>query len=92
MADGSDFPSYKTMHVEGRAVGGAMPPMMAGIPPHWNVYFNVTDVDATAAKAESLGGKAFAPAFDVPEIGRLAGVADPSGATFWLMGPSPDAA
>jgi predicted enzyme related to lactoylglutathione lyase len=92
MPEGSDLPAYKTMQVDGRPVGGAMPPMMEGIPPHWNVYFNVSDVDATVVKAESLGGKAIAPVFDVPDIGRLAGLADPAGAIFWLMGPSPEAA
>ncbi|MGZ4452137.1 MAG: VOC family protein [Nocardioides sp.] len=92
MPEGSGIASYRTLNVGGRAVGGAMPPMMEGIPPHWNVYFNVSDVTAAIAKAESLGGTVLAPAFDVPEVGRLAGVTDPQGGVFWLMGPSPDAA
>ena len=92
MPEGSDLPAYRTLNVEGRAVGGAMPPMMEGIPPHWNVYFNVSDVTAAIAKAESLGGTVLAPAFDVPDVGRLAGLVDPQGGVFWLMGPSPAAA
>ena len=43
-------------NVEGRQIGGAMNPPMEGVPPHWNVYFNVEDVDASVAKAEELGG------------------------------------
>jgi uncharacterized protein len=40
-------------------VGGIMPiPEMAkGMPPSWGAYVTVDDVDATAAKAEKLGGK-----------------------------------
>ena len=37
-------------NAEGRQIGGAMNPPMEGVPPHWNVYFNVEDVDATVAK------------------------------------------
>jgi len=92
MAEDSVLDSYQTMSVSGRAVAGALPPPMAGLPPHWNVYFNVADVDTAVAKAESLGGTAMAPAFDVPDVGRLAMLADPQGGIFWLMGASPEAA
>lgn len=82
MGGGAD---YLTFQVEGRPVGGAMPPMMEGVPPHWNVYFNVADVDATVVRATSLGGSVVAPAFDVPGVGRLAVLADPQGGMFNLM-------
>ena len=67
------------------APGDDMPPM----PPHWNTYFAVEDVDTAVAKATELGGKTFAPAFDVPTVGRMAMVADPQGGMFWLMKPLP---
>ena len=68
-------------NAEGRQIGGAMnPPMLRASPPHWNVYFNVEDVDASVAKAEELGAQIVAPAFDVPGVGRMAMVADPQGA------------
>jgi uncharacterized protein len=92
MAEDSILASYKTLQVEGRAVAGALPPPMEGLPPHWNVYFNVSDVEESVAKAEALGGKTMAPAFDVPDVGRLAMLADPHGGIFWLMGTSPEAA
>jgi len=57
----------------------------ANVPPHWSVYFNCDDVDASAAKAETLGGKILAPAFDVPTVGRICLIQDPQGATFWLF-------
>ncbi|MFL6156159.1 MAG: VOC family protein [Marmoricola sp.] len=77
---------YTTItNVAGDVVGGAMPPQMEGIPPHWNVYFNVASVDETAAKIESLGGRTVAPGFDVPGVGRMGVYADPQGAMFNLM-------
>ncbi|MCW2842231.1 MAG: hypothetical protein JWN22_147 [Nocardioides sp.] len=83
---------YTCLVVDGRQVGGAMPPQMEGVPPHWNVYFNVTDVDATVAQAGELGGSVVAPAFDVPGVGRMAFLSDPQGAMFALMAnPSADA-
>jgi predicted enzyme related to lactoylglutathione lyase len=77
---------YTCLVVDGRQVGGAMPPMMEGVPPHWNVYFNVESVDDTIAKVTELGGTVVAPAFDVPGVGRMAILADPQGGMFNLMG------
>jgi uncharacterized protein len=74
-------------NAKGRQIGGAMNPSQEGIPPHWNVYFNVDDVDKSVAQVEELGGKTVAPAFDVPSVGRMAMVADTHGASFWLMAP-----
>jgi predicted enzyme related to lactoylglutathione lyase len=79
---------YTCLMVGGRQVGGAMPPMMEGVPPHWNVYFNVDDVDDTVAKATSLGGSVVAPAFDVPGVGRIGILADPQGGMFNVMTPA----
>jgi len=75
-------------NAKGNDVGGAMGPMMEGIPPHWNLYFQVGDVDATISAVEAAGGKAIAPAFDVPGVGRLGFLQDPQGAMFNVMSPS----
>jgi predicted enzyme related to lactoylglutathione lyase len=72
-------------NAKGRQVGGAMNPPMENVPPHWNIYFNVEDVDATVAKTVELGGQVVAPAFDVEGVGRMAVLADPQGAMFNLM-------
>jgi predicted enzyme related to lactoylglutathione lyase len=53
-----------------------------GIPPHWNSYVTVADVDESAKKATSLGAKVLAPPFDVMDAGRMAVIQDPSGAVF----------
>jgi predicted enzyme related to lactoylglutathione lyase len=67
-------------------VGGMMPlgPQMKGVPPHWLVYFAVTDVDASAKKAAELGGKVMSPPMDIPNVGRFAVVQDPQGAVLAL--------
>ena len=74
-------------NAEGRQIGGCMDLGMfpEGTPPHWNVYFNVEDVDASVAKAEELGAKTAVPAMDVPGVGRMAMMGDPQGAMFWMM-------
>ncbi|MDF1604619.1 VOC family protein [Nocardioides sp. YIM 152315] len=82
MEDGG---AYTCLVVDGRPVGGAMVPPMEGVPPHWNVYFDVGDVDATVERAVGLGGTVLAPAFDVPGVGRMAVLADPQGGAFSLM-------
>jgi hypothetical protein len=54
-----------------------------GVPPHWNLYVTTDDVDAGVAKATELGGQATIPGMDTP-IGRMAVIADPTGARFCL--------
>ena len=58
-----------------------------GIPPHWNSYITVDDLDARAARARELGGTVLAEPFDVLEAGRMAVVQDPTGAVFFLWEP-----
>jgi uncharacterized protein len=82
MEGGTD---YLCLVVDGRQVGGAMPPQMEGVPPHWNVYFNVESVDDTITRATDLGGRVLAPAFDVEGVGRMAVLSDPQGAMFYVL-------
>jgi predicted enzyme related to lactoylglutathione lyase len=53
-----------------------------GVPPHWMIYVAVESADASATRAPQLGGKILAPAFDVMDVGRMAVLQDPTGATF----------
>ncbi|MEM8640276.1 MAG: VOC family protein [Cyanobacteria bacterium P01_G01_bin.54] len=50
------------------------------IPPHWQSYINVTDIDATLATWQAQGGTVISPAFAVMNYGRMAIVQDPTGA------------
>jgi uncharacterized protein len=58
-----------------------------GIPPHWNVYVTVEDAEQAAKQAEASGGTIVAPAFDVMDFGRMAVIADPTGAIFSVWEP-----
>jgi uncharacterized protein len=53
----------------------------------WGSYLSVDDVDATTARARALGGTVLAEPVDVLDAGRMAVVADPSGAAVSLWQP-----
>ena len=50
-------------------------------PPHWGLTFAVADADATAKRAEELGGQVVVPPLDAPWV-RMTVITDPQGATF----------
>ncbi|MFI0966451.1 VOC family protein [Streptomyces sp. NPDC021080] len=60
-----------------------------GEQPRWVPYFHAEDADATAAAATANGGTVLMPPADVPEVGRIAWLADPFGAAFALLKPDP---
>jgi predicted enzyme related to lactoylglutathione lyase len=51
------------------------------VPAHWSVTFAVDDADATAERADELGGNVVVPPFDAPWV-RMTVITDPQGATF----------
>lgn len=55
------------------------------IPPHWIVYFAVSDCDEAAKRAAELGATVPVPPTDLPDVGRFAMVQDPQGATFSVV-------
>lgn len=54
-----------------------------GVPAHWSVYWEVNDIDESAAKVVSLGGSVVAGP-DTTPYGRIGTVTDPYGAQFKL--------
>jgi predicted enzyme related to lactoylglutathione lyase len=81
--------NYKEIQMDGVSHGGMMeidenwgpePP-----PSHWSTYVAVSDADETAAKITANGGSIKVPPFDAPGVGRMAMVADPSGAPFAII-------
>ncbi len=68
-------------------IGGILPPAFRdpGAPPHWQIYLQVSDCDATAAKAKSLGAQLYMPPMAIEDIGRMAVLADPQGAAFAIF-------
>lgn len=81
-------PTYTMCERNGRSAAGMgpLPPDMEaqGMPPMWNTYVTVDDVDASVQRAESAGGAVIMPTMDVVDAGRMAGVADPTGAVMML--------
>lgn len=60
-----------------------------GARPCWIGYIGVDDVDASLVAIEAAGGKVLMPARDIEMAGRIAMVADPNGAAFYVMTPTP---
>jgi hypothetical protein len=80
MGDGN---VYTMARLKGRDVGAIAPlgeQAAAGVPPHWNSYVSVSDVDATAATVAPAGGNVMMPPFDVLDAGRMTVLQDPTGA------------
>jgi predicted enzyme related to lactoylglutathione lyase len=87
VGDSDDF-RYSTMQDGEESLAGIMDSagfLPEGMPSHWAVYFGVAGTDAALAKVAELGGKVVSEAQDTP-YGRLATVADPTGAQFRLIG------
>jgi uncharacterized protein len=72
-------------------IGGVPPAGSAGpgVPPHWSLYYLVTDCDAATAKAKSLGARVYVPPTSMEGVGRWSVLADPQGATFSAFQPLP---
>ena len=83
---------YRIVNAGENSVGGlmAITPEMAGhgARPTWLGYIAVEDVDQSVAGVEKRGGRVLMPAMDIPMVGRIAMVADPNGAPFYVMRPS----
>ena len=86
---GGGHGDYTMLRLDGKDVGGLyelMPEQESqGVPPHWLSYVAVEDVDQWAEKVTQFGGKIFCPPTDIPNIGRFAVAADPTGGTFAIF-------
>ncbi|HEX6363398.1 MAG TPA: VOC family protein, partial [Albitalea sp.] len=73
---------YHVVKAGDTSIGGIMkiPAESGPMPPNWCPYVTVSDVDATAKKCASLGGKVLMPPTDIPTVGRFAVIQDPQGA------------
>jgi hypothetical protein len=82
---------YTLLQIAGKDVAGLYQlneqQRSQGIRPHWLSYVSVSSADESAEKAQSLGGKVIMAPFDVFDLGRMALVEDPTGATFALWQP-----
>lgn len=94
--EGEDLPAgedgvYTMLRKDGRDVAGlaAQPEFQreAGVPPAWQSYVTVADVDATASRVSELGGQVLMGPMDVMEAGRMAVILGPEGAALMLWQP-----
>jgi predicted enzyme related to lactoylglutathione lyase len=79
--------TYTLWQRAGQNHGGMMKPPMPGIPPHWETYVKVDDVDAIADRVPRLGGMVHVPPTDIPNVGRFAVIGDPTGAVLAVITP-----
>ncbi len=79
---------YSMAQLKGRnaaAIAPQQPEQVAvGVPPHWQMYITVADLEAAAAKVEAAGGSVHVPPFDVMDAGRMTVLTDPAGAFVML--------
>lgn len=80
---------YLVARLRGRDVAGVGSQPAGGGPerPSWNTYVHVDSADVAARKAQSVGGSVLVEPFDALPAGRMAVVADPSGALFCVWEP-----
>lgn len=89
-APGMDYREYTT---GGDALVGGLyqinPEWFGGNPPppHFMTYIAVDDVDENAKLAEELGGKVH-KIIDIPNVGRMAIIEDPTGAMIATFKPN----
>jgi uncharacterized protein len=85
-------PDYTEFKVAGQPVGGIMAKtamMPAEMPSNWGVYFTVTDIAASVAKAAELGATVILASMEVPQTGTMAVLMDPNGAPFNIIQMNP---
>jgi len=88
---GKDNSGYLHIKNGGTYIGGVPPAHQRNphAPPHWALYFQVENCDASAAKAKELGAQLFMEPMTMEGVGRMACMADPQGATSFLFQPMP---
>lgn len=76
---------------QGEFIGGIPPAShrKPGMPPHWLLYFQTSDCDASTAKAKQLGATIHMGPITMEKVGRMTVLADPQGAVFSLFQPLP---
>ncbi len=75
---------YTEIINRGRFNGGMLQ-MDTGMPPCWMPYFTVADIDAGTARVQELGGSVIVPKQVVPGGSVWSVVADPAGASFYII-------
>lgn len=78
---------YLNFSLDGGLVAGCVPAMPGAPTDVWSVYLATCDAEQTATGVLAAGGAVHAPAHPVRDLGRMAIVADPTGAGVGLWQP-----
>ena len=80
---------YTVVNAGGRPVAGlrAKPPEgpASCAPTAWTSYVTVDDVDARSARVAAAGGVVLAGPIDIPTVGRMAIIQDPTGGVIGII-------
>ena len=80
---------YLVVKVGDKYIAGVTPiqrgPVAGATEPYWFPYIEVEDIDARIANAVASGASVVRPAFDMPNVGRIAILRDPTGAAMGWM-------
>ena len=86
-----EAPAHNYWHIQnGENFIGGIPPAAhrdPKIPPHWEIYLQVSNCDAIASTAKQLGARLYLPPTDFENVGRISVIADPQGAVFSVFQP-----
>lgn len=86
---GHEGMDYRLFSSDGPPVGGLLELTTEmrnnGAQPMWAGYIGVDDVDGSVVSIKSSGGQVLLEPWDIPDVGRIAFVADPQGASFYVM-------
>jgi uncharacterized protein len=84
---GPEAGGYNFARIGGKMVCGIGPAQDPAHGSFWGVVFHTDNTDETVAKAEAAGAKVLTPPMDVMASGRMAVLADTSGAAFSVWQP-----
>ena len=84
--DMGEMGTYQMFNRPHGMIGGMMnkPPEMANVPPNWQIYFRVSDLDAAVERVKANGGQILNGPMEVPGGDRIVNAMDPQGAAFSL--------
>jgi len=77
--------TYSVFHPSSGPGGGLY--SMPGMPTFWLAYVGVDDINASTEKAKSLGATIHKGPMEIPNIGWMTILVDPTGATIALFQP-----
>jgi predicted enzyme related to lactoylglutathione lyase len=86
-----DGSTYWIAYMDDQPVAGLFSidqPRFEGVPESWIPFLSVDDVDARVKTAVAAGAELMIPIFDVPNVGRVAMLREPSGAGIGWMTPT----